>query len=130
MIKRNRTMTGERHTTVLNLSCLYAVIWGAFILWPYTETFATQPQLWKPMSQMAPEAYWGLFFILSGVGAYILDRWKAFAGSLVMFLMFISIAVLFFLGDFERPGWALIGMLAVFNAIQWRAGTWKPTFNG
>lgn len=117
-------MTGERFTTVLNLTCFYAVIWGVFIANPYNSTFTTQPKLWEPMRQIAPEFYWGVWFVVSGVGAYFLNRWRAWAGSFVMFGMFISIAVLFFLGDFERPGWALIGMLALFNFLQGNA-QWK-----
>lgn len=121
-------MTGEKITSVLNLSCVYAVIWGLFIFNPYTVTFATQPQLWEPMREIAGEAYWGAFFILSGVSAFLLNRWRAWAGSFVMFGMFISIAVLFFLGDFERPGWALIGALALWNFLQGKA-RWK-SLNG
>lgn len=122
-------MTGERITTVLNLSCLYAVIWGLFIIWPTTDTFATQPKLWEPMREMAREEYWGAWFVVSGVAAYAIALRYAWIGSFVMFAMFFSIAVLFFLGDLERPGWALIGMLALFNFLQGRA-RWKASRRG
>ena len=116
---------------MLNLSALYAIVWGVFILWPWTDTFPTQPELWEPMRQIARESLWGLFFIVSGFGAFALDRyWGRGAGAAVMFGMFLSIAVLFFLGDFERPGWALIGLLALFNFAQmWanRGALWNRT---
>lgn len=118
-------MTGEKLTTVLNLSCLYAIVWGLFIAWPYTDTFATQPTLWAPMRQIVQsEAVWGSLFIASGIGAYLLNKWRPWAASFLMFGQFISIAVLFFLGDFGRAGWGLIGVLAVFNFLQGRA-LWK-----
>lgn len=119
-------MKGERITTLLNLSCLYAIVWGLFIVNPYNDTFAMQPSLWRPMEQLAPEWLWGSCFIVSGFAAFILDRRKAGAGSFVMAAMFFSIAFLFLMGDFARPGWALIGMLAVFNSLQWRA-RWNST---
>lgn len=118
-------MTGERYTTVLHLSCLYAVLWGLFILWPLTENFASSAGLYAPMLQIVPyEEFWGGLYVLSGISAYVLGRKWPWAGSFVMTGMFVAIAVLFFLGDVQRPGWALIGTLGVFNFLQGRA-KWK-----
>lgn len=115
-------MTGEKVTTILNLSCVYAILWGIFVVYPGTNTFAISPDLYAPMAQIIPsEVFWGILMIVIGTAALVVQGSKA---SLTMTLTFLGFATLFFLGDFERPAWALFGTLAVFNFLQWRAATW------
>ena len=116
---------GTVYTTVLHLSCLYAIVYGGYIVWPYTDLFATSTQLYAPMLQIwADETVWGGLMIASGVLAAILEWYGKQAASFVMAAVFLSFSVLFFMGDAERPGGPIFGILAIFNMFQWAANKW------
>jgi len=57
-----------KHAHILNLSVGFTLIWGAFLAWPYTETFKIFPRLYDPMRSIYDSEYfWGGGFIATGL---------------------------------------------------------------
>jgi hypothetical protein len=124
-------MEGNRHTSILNLSASYLLIWGAFVVSPYSQMFKSAPDLYKPMIEIVrSETFWGAFAIAIGVTSAYLGYRRRPSGSLLMFIAFSLFATLFFLGDLERPAWAAFGVVALFNLLQWRESQWTTFRNG
>lgn len=121
----------KEQITVLNLSCVYSFLWGLFIANPYTDNFAANPSLFMPMTELVDsEVFWGGVMMAVGVAGLVLNRWQKKTAPLLMGVFFSFLASLFFLGDLERPGWALIGALAAFNFLSWRVARWTASLNG
>jgi hypothetical protein len=121
-------MSGAKHITVANLSCWLAVIWGAFVLNPYVCTFAKNPKIYAPMAEITPyESIWGAAFVALGIVGLIFSyAGKRKRTSMMMAIVFIFTAALFFLGDVESQGWGIYGAIGLFNFIQWQWGSNGP----
>lgn len=120
-------MRGEKHTSVENLSALYAILWGIFILNPFVDTFDRNPRLYAPMLELvAFESFWGLIFGFAGFASLILIYTKLIdAAAAVNTVIFTAFAMFLFFGDYTSPGWSLFGLIAIFNFIHWRLSKWK-----
>lgn len=122
-------MTGEKHTTIENLSAFYAFAWGLFIANPWIDNFSRNPKLYAPMLQLIPfESIWGILFGFAGVLALIFsytERRRMAAG--LMGGTFTAFAMLLFIGDVSSPGWVLFELIAVFNFIHWRTLKWSKS---
>lgn len=122
-----KNMTGEKHTSVINLAAGYAIAWGLFIANPWIDNFSRNPKLYEPMLQIAPfESIWGMIFGFAGaVAMFLRYTGKRRSAAFTMGVVFTAFAALFLIGDVSSPGWVLFGLIAVFNFIHWRALGWK-----
>lgn len=125
-------MSGNKHTSVKNLSAWYAFAWGVFIANPLIDNFSRNPKLYAPMLELIPfESIWGILFGFAGFLALIFiytGRRRMAAG--LMGGTFTAFAMLFVIGDSQSPGWVLFGLIAIFNFIHWRAEGWKSAKAG
>lgn len=113
---------------VLNLSAAYAVIFGAYIAWPWTDLFTTGTSLYSPMTEIVSnEAFWGGLMMAAGLTSAIAG-WLGYEWPrLVMFVTYTLFSLLFFIGDVQRPGGALFFVMALWNLVQYRAVKWTKT---
>lgn len=118
-------MTGEKYFTVESLSAGIAIVWGIMTANPSVDTFAKNPKLYAPMIYLCPsEALWGVFFVLCGLTALVLNFKQKYYAALLMFVFFAFMATFFFIGDIESNAFGVYGLIAVFNLIHWRANRW------
>ena len=111
-------MDGKRYVTIPNMSAGFAIIWGAYVAWPYTNLFNRNPVLYGPMLYLLhDEMIVGLVFLVAGLLALklnILDS-RIRASQVLVGLMFAFFSSLFFVGDPATPAGALYGLLAACN---------------
>jgi len=121
-------MTGERYATIENLSSGIAIVWGLALLNPYVDSFDRNPTLFAPMRQIVyAEWVWGLVFL---VCLYMSLKKRRIIASLILFVYFGFIALLFGLGDLTSQAFAIYGLIALFNLAHWRAWRWSTYQNG
>lgn len=120
-------MTGEKYATVENLSSGIALIWGVALINPYVDSFARNPTLFAPMRQIIhTEWIWGLtFFILGAICLRLGLSGRKVEASIVLFVFFAFISLLFAVGDITSQAFAIYGLIALFNLAHWRASQWK-----
>lgn len=120
----------DKYFNVLNMSSAYIVLWGIFVISPWTDMFALAPSLYRPMTQIVPyETFWGALAVAAGVVSSILGYKGRPTGLLIMCIVYVLFASLFFIGDLFRPSWTLFAVIAVFNFKLW-GKTWKTSPTG
>jgi hypothetical protein len=108
---------------------MYAIIWGLFVVSPFTDVFAKNPSIYRPMLTIIPyEIVWGALILVTGIVAELFTRWGQISKAcFTISVVFFSFAVLYMKSDYGSPAWGLWGWLAVYNfLIAWeRRGEWK-----
>lgn len=101
---------------------LYTVLWGLWILSPFWTVF-TQAPVYCAMALIMPETCWGILATLAGLfiikGAVSEEYSKLILGSMVSFLHWLTIAILYFAADWQNTGGITCIMLAAYSAIVW-----------
>lgn len=119
-------MTGQKIITVPNFSAVFAIIWGAFAANPRYDLFATNPTIFGPMSQLAPEWLWGALYVACGCVAL----WLGYTGrrgyeALTLAIGFILFATLYVYADPWSPAWALYLWVVVCNLAYYQGSKWN-----
>lgn len=115
-------MTGERIFTIPNFSAGWSCIWGLWVAWPGSHTFALNPKLYEPMLYVVPyEAFWGLLFSGAGVSAWITSYYgRKYTGALILSVVYAFFASLYFFGEYRSPGWALYLFASLVHYVFWK----------
>lgn len=118
----------RRLFTIETQGAALLIWWGASVGNPLIDTFAINLRLFEPMASVAPEAFWGGLYLFCGlVSALCVYRDVRAWSALVNFSAFLSISVMFLLGDYRTYGWGVYALIAVTNFMRWRAFRWKAT---
>jgi len=114
-------MIGNRHFTFELFSAGVLIIWGAFTLNPYDQSFAKNPQLFAPMLFLVnSQIFWGAFFFALGVFGIVLNYRNRGGAAFVMGCVYLFFTSLFIFGDFNSRAWAYYFWIALFNLIHWK----------
>ena len=111
--------------TAQAMSSGFSIIWGAWAAWPYTDMFAMNPSLYRPMMDLVPsEAFWGGLILSFGISAIVLLVYgRKGLAALLLGIIFSFFGTMYWQGDFVSPGGALYTFLGVFHLVYFVAGT-------
>lgn len=110
-------MTSERAAPRLGAG--FAIIWGAFVAWPWSSVFQRSPAIYRPMLAVVPsEMFWGLLILAFGLLAMYLQRQgKIAAACLTVAIPFYSFAPLYLMADYGSPAGPIWGWIATYNFL-------------
>lgn len=116
-----RMVLGELRPRPLELlGALWALAWGIWVGNPFWNVFPSSPTF-RVLSQVAPESVWGLCSLAVGVGqlwAVYRDHlgWR-YRVSVLAFLLWSFITLMFMLGNPSSTATITYGMLALMAAL-------------
>lgn len=98
---------------------LYTILWGLWIVNPFWEVF-TQADIYSAMTQLGGEYFWGSIAVLAGtVTVYGAIKGRPpylFYGASTAGWHWFTIAIMYFMGDWQNTGGITSLMLAVWAA--------------
>lgn len=101
---------------------LYTIVWGLWIIAPWWNAFHAVP-IYTFVSAAASEYMWGGIAIFAGMvitrGAMKPIYWNLDIGSMVGFLFWLTISILYFIGDWTSTGGITAGAFATYSALVW-----------
>lgn len=114
-------MTGKKHFTFENFSAGVLIIWGAFTLNPYDQSFVRNPHLYGVMLLLVnSQVFWGAFFSALGILIMVLNYRNRQLGAFILGCVYVFFTSLFIFGDFNSRAWAYYCLIAFFNLIHWK----------
>ena len=88
----------KRLPSVEPLLAVGPILWGAWLVWPYWDSFGASPTF-AGMERQLPEWAWGALFIAAGLvwltGCLIHARWLRRVGTMACVLLWFFVAWLF-----------------------------------
>lgn len=101
---------------------MYTVLWGCWIVSPFWSVFP-HAALFHIMASLASEYVWGGIAIASGLiivrGAIKPIYWNIEIGALVAFFFWLTIGILYFIGDWQNTGGITASCFALYSALIW-----------
>lgn len=101
---------------------IYTILWGLWIINPFWAVFSTAP-LYSAMLALAPEYVWGAIAIGSGLlilrGATKPSYENLRIGSFAGFLHWLTIGIMYLIGDWMNTGGITALTFAIYAAIVW-----------
>jgi hypothetical protein len=108
--------------SVIIILGLYTVVWGLWIVNPFWAVFAQAP-VFSAMMGYASEVVWGCIAIGAGLlimrGALKPSYRNLQLGALVGCLHWLTIGILFFMGDWMNTGGISAIAFALYSAVVW-----------
>jgi hypothetical protein len=110
------------NTAFIVIFGVYTIVWGFWVFCPFWTVF-TQAPLYAVMASISTEYVWGLIAMACGLlisrGAFYPSRRNLQWGMFVGFLHWLTIAILYFMGDWTSTGGITSLTFAVYAALVW-----------
>lgn len=111
-----RTLLTSLGTSVIFLLGLYTMLWGAWVINPFWDTFS-QASLYSEMHATGGEFFWGAFALVTGAvtswGAIKARPPYIYHGTAAASWHWAVVGTFYFMGDFRNTG----GITALFLAL-------------
>jgi hypothetical protein len=120
--KLRTTLLRPINPAIIVVLGFYTVVWGLWVISPFWNAFHTVP-IYSMISAAASEYMWGSIAIACGLiitrGAMKPIYWNLDIGSMVGFLFWMTISILFFLGDWTSTGGITAAAFAAYSGLVW-----------
>lgn len=131
--KLARALLRPINPAVAVLLGFYTTLWGLWIANPFWTVF-TQAPLYNALEQawvvkwamvvgFSPEAFWGMIAIICGLfimhGAMKRSYRSLIRGATIACIHWLTIAILYFMGDWQNTGGITSLIFAVYGAFLW-----------
>lgn len=121
MLKKNLLIALKKpiNTAAISLMAVYTILWGFWVGNPFWDVFE-QSTMYDKMSVAFPEAAWGTFALLIGIGmllGVVVNSKRSLSwGSFVGFMHWLVISGLYVWSDWQNTAGLTGLMVAVYCA--------------
>lgn len=110
------------NTSAVIILALYSILWGLWVINPFWTVF-DGAEIYSLLYDLGGEVFWGAAAIIGGcVTAYGVIKPSYLTltrGAYVMFFLWLTISILYFLGNWMGTGGITAGTFAFYAGFIW-----------